>query len=118
MSHAFAREELDGSIKAYDVHEFWNAVKDMAPFELDINIPIGCINSFINKFTQDDWDRVIEADLSYPIIVNDISGILDGCHRSVKAMLLGHTSIKAVRLNDLPEPTKVWANWSDYDANS
>ena len=117
MSHTFAREELDGSIKAYDVSTFWEATRNLPSFELDLSIPISCINNFINVFTKDDWDRVITADLSYPIIVNDITGVIDGCHRCVKAMLLGYTSIQAIRLNDLPPPTKVWANWSDYDAN-
>ena len=118
MSHTFAREELDGSIRSYNVYVFWELTKDHKPFDIDLTTVIGCINNFINNFTQDDWDRVVVADLSYPIILNDITGVLDGCHRSVKAMLLGYTSIRAVRLNDLPEPTKVWDNWSDYDANS
>lgn len=118
MSHTFAREELDGTIKSYDVYMFWGLSKDLEIFDIDLIIPINCINNMINQYTNDDWQRVMEADLSYPIILNDVTGVLDGCHRCVKAMLLGHTSIRAVRLNNLPEPINVWSNWSDYDANS
>lgn len=117
ISVAVANEQLDGTIHEYSVQALWKAVKDKEVFDLDITLPIKCINNFINVFTSDDWYRVINADLSYPIIVNDIHGVLDGCHRSVKAMLLGHETICAVRLNDLPLPTKIYANWSDYDAN-
>ncbi len=117
MSHTFAREEIDGSIKSYNVYEFWELVKNHESFDIDLTIPIACISNMVNKYTPDDWQRVIEADLSYPIILNDITGVLDGCHRCVKAMLLGHATIRAVRLNDLPEPIKVWSSWEDYDAN-
>lgn len=117
MSHTFAREELDGTIKSYDVYKFWELSKDLEIFDIDLTIPISRINNMINQFNNDDWQRVKEADLSYPIILNDVTDVLDGCHRCVKAMLLGHTSIRAVRLNNLPEPINVWSNWSDYDAN-
>lgn len=117
MSHTFAREELDGSIHAYDVTHFWEAVKNLPVITMDITIPLSCINHMVNAYDAEDWYRVATADLSYPIIVNDINGVLDGCHRTMKAVLLGHTTVNVVRLNNLPPPIKVWSNWEDYDAN-
>ena len=31
--------------------------------------------------------------------------------------MLGMETIRAVRLNDLPEPNKVWANWDELKAS-
>ncbi|MFK8013339.1 MAG: hypothetical protein AB8B80_14965 [Marinicellaceae bacterium] len=50
------------------------------------------------------YKRVDEADLSFPIIINPTIGVLDGLHRVAKAHVLGHKTIKAVILNELPEP--------------
>lgn len=42
--------------------------------------------------------HVMEADLSYPIIVDEWGQPIDGRHRIAKALLEGHTTIKAVRV--------------------
>lgn len=117
ISKYVSNECEDGSIRQYVVSELWELTKDEPVFDIGIDIVIPMFNSFINDFTSDDWYRVINADLSYPIIVNDTYGILDGCHRTVKAMMLGMETIRAVRLNDLPEPNKVWANWDELKAS-
>jgi len=38
-----------------------------------------------------------ETDLRYPIILSKIGRIMDGMHRVMKALLLGHKAIKAVQ---------------------
>lgn len=53
--------------------------------------------------------RINEADLSHPIILAPQEGplkgcVLDGMHRIGKAMLAGHTSVRAVQLLAMPEP--------------
>lgn len=45
-----------------------------------------------------------ETDLSYPIIVDPDGRVMDGMHRVCKALIEGRTSVKAVRLEVLPEP--------------
>lgn len=50
------------------------------------------------------YQRVERADLTYPIIYSPQFGVLDGLHRIVKAHLKGFSSIKAVVLNELPNP--------------
>lgn len=112
--HVVSNEGEDGKIYSYHVPTLWNMVADHEILEIDIVDVIRCFNNFINQFNEDDWDRVIKADLTYPIIINDIYGILDGCHRTVKAMMLGQTTIMAKRLNDLPDPIKIWDSWQDY----
>ncbi len=50
------------------------------------------------------YKRVDNADLQYPVIIDDCGYICDGWHRVAKAILLGHTTIKAKRLIVMPEP--------------
>lgn len=47
---------------------------------------------------------IAETDLSYPIIVDPDGRVMDGMHRVCKALMEGRTSVKAVRLEVLPEP--------------
>jgi len=50
---------------------------------------------------------VNEADLDYPIILDEDGELLDGRHRLMKAMLLGVDTIRAVRFDTNPPPCKV-----------
>ena len=49
---------------------------------------------------------VLEADLSYPIILCSEGRIMDGMHRVGKALLEGRESIGAVRFATTPDPDK------------
>ncbi len=48
--------------------------------------------------------RVMDADLSYPVILSAEGWLMDGCHRLVKAKLLGQTTILTVQFQTTPEP--------------
>ena len=50
--------------------------------------------------------RVLEADLSYPIIVSAEGHVMDGCHRLARAGLEGR-KVKMVRFEVTPEPDRV-----------
>ncbi len=41
-----------------------------------------------------------ETDLTYPILLSKDGRVLDGMHRVVKALILGHKEIKAVRFEE------------------
>ena len=45
-----------------------------------------------------------EVDPSYPIIVGPNNRVMDGMHRVARALLEKRTTIRAVRLEELPEP--------------
>jgi hypothetical protein len=47
---------------------------------------------------------VNDADLSKPIILDEEGELMDGRHRIMKAMMLGHKSIKYVRFDENPTP--------------
>lgn len=50
---------------------------------------------------------VLDADLSYPIILDEDGEVMDGRHRIMKAILDGTGTIKAVRFEENPTPCKV-----------
>lgn len=50
---------------------------------------------------------VLDADLSYPIILDENGNIFDGRHRAALALLNGDETIKAVRFDKDPAPTFV-----------
>ena len=106
----------DQKIGTWLVPTFWELTKNqnvvIIPTSELIDIILGYVN---NDYDEDDWNRVELADLSYPIIVSDTYGILDGCHRVVKAYLLGHTEVVCVRLNTLPAPLYEWDSWEQLD---
>ncbi len=45
-----------------------------------------------------------EVDLSYPIILGSDGRVMDGMHRIARAILDGHSTIKAVQFAEEPEP--------------
>lgn len=50
---------------------------------------------------------VNNADLSYPIILDEDGDIMDGRHRIMKALINGDDTIKAVRFDVNPDPCKI-----------
>lgn len=49
---------------------------------------------------------VHDANLQYPIIMDEDGDIMDGRHRIMKAMLTGQHTIKAVRFDENPSPCR------------
>lgn len=52
-------------------------------------------------------NAVNASDLDCPIILDEDGELMDGRHRIMKAMLLGHETIKAVRFEENPPPCTV-----------
>jgi disulfide oxidoreductase YuzD len=52
-------------------------------------------------------EAILEADLSYPIILDEDGEILDGRHRVMKALIDREKTIKAVRFLENPSPCRV-----------
>ncbi len=48
--------------------------------------------------------RVLDADLSFPIIISSKGIVMDGMHRLVKAHIFGVPTVKAVRFSEMPPP--------------
>lgn len=50
---------------------------------------------------------ILNADLDFPIILDEDGEILDGRHRMMKAMLDGKSTIRFVRFDENPPPCKI-----------
>ena len=51
----------------------------------------------------DHYKRVMDADLKYPVILDQYGYICDGWHRVMKALIQNKKSIKAIRLLEMPD---------------
>jgi len=78
-----------------------------------MEIPINHLNIYqtYNKLTLREmvmhFKAVNDADLSYPIILDEDGELMDGRHRIMKTLLNGNETIKAVRFETNPPPCKV-----------
>ena len=48
--------------------------------------------------------RIINADMSHPVILNAAGSLMDGAHRLAKAWVLGYETVDVVRFEEDPEP--------------
>lgn len=79
--------------------------KKYEPFDL----PLAGIDLRRSAWEINDLDDFIyhakrcnDASLDHPIILDKYGTIADGCHRIVKAVVLGRNTIKAIRLETMP----------------
>ena len=80
------------------------------------DMPLICVD--LSNFTWSDkmdistfifhMKRIENTNLDYPIILDDRGYIADGWHRVCKAIIKGDTTIKAVRLETMPEPDEIY----------
>lgn len=48
--------------------------------------------------------RMLDADMSHPVILGPDGRVMDGMHRIARALLEGKPEVSAVRFPELPEP--------------
>jgi len=88
------------------------AAKEKAkPYKIRVRDVDFCVNGWrTNDVRLADYAyharRAMAVDLSIPIIVGPLGGIMDGYHRLMRALLDGEEYVLAVRLKELPEATK------------
>lgn len=94
----------------WDVGTLFEASKNLEPYDLQlsaIDLSVAFPNASTIAFFLYQMKRVLDADLSYPIIQAPDGWIIDGYHRIAKAIIDGDTTIKAVRLPVLPKPNRI-----------
>ena len=104
----------DGKRLLWCTQGLWKEAAQLIPFELEI--------ASVRELDQNCWfglrpptlrevlahfERIQKANLSYPIILNHDGSLMDGGHRLCKAVLAGHTKIRAVQFPFLPAPDEV-----------
>ena len=94
---------IDGVRLVWDVEDLWAKFESLDP--VDWKIP----DSFKEEWhwgqshPSEHLERCMNADLSYPILIWN-GDIIDGCHRTIKALAKGEKSIKAKSIKNLPPP--------------
>jgi len=89
------------------VARLWEAAKDLPVQEMSLSaLNIGALGQDIETVRElvGHMKNVLEADMSYPIILNDDGQVMDGRHRVARALLEGHDTIKFVRFGRTPTP--------------
>ena len=78
-----------------------------------MDIPLNHLNVF-NKYKDLTLREMVmhmkavnDADLDFPIILDEDGELMDGRHRIMKAMLNNVKTIKAVRFDENPTPCKI-----------
>lgn len=90
----------------YFVSDLVISSANLKPFELKVkdvflNYESPCKNS-LPSFIEE-MKKVMDADLSFPIILSPTNYILDGKHRIAKAIIEGKKTISAVRFETMPD---------------
>lgn len=93
------------------VKNLWKAASKLPVYEIPLialRTDIGLWDNMSFMEFLNHAKLVNEADLDYPIILDADGAIADGRHRLGKAIIEGHTTIKAQRLEFMPEPDFVY----------
>ena len=86
--------------KTYDVNAAIFLAESLPVKELelaDLNIDMHCMCKPTFRSFLEHMKSVLEADLSYPIILNQDGAVIDGRHRIARAIIEGRETIKAKR---------------------
>lgn len=91
--------------RLYEVQDLIKSAEGLEVFDLPlaaVNLNHAICQATLSSFLYH-TKRIEKADLSYPVIIDDSGYICDGWHRVAKAILSGHSTIKAKRLIVMPE---------------
>ena len=98
--------------KIYNVHECIAKSLDIPVVELEVdlmNIDYASPNGNSVRSFVEHMKSVMEADLSYPIVLNENGANIDGRHRLCKALYLGKSHIKSVRFESDNDASFEWS---------
>ena len=106
---------VDGALHIWHVPRLWELARDL---------PV--VEASVASFAELDWDcwfgadreptirrvarhcqRIVNADLSFPIILHADGSLMDGGHRLAKALMIGVSTIKAVQFVVTPPPNEI-----------
>ena len=115
--HTFGYERGDSMVE-WDVSSIWAAAENLPTVKIPISMVSDAVMEASKAWKKDDWDRVKEADLSYPPIVSSELTqfnidpykvvqsylIIDGYHRTMKAIKAGQKELEVKMISVMPPP--------------
>lgn len=94
---------IDDVRYAWDVQKLWLEFESLEPVDWKIPESFKEDWSWGQTHPSDHIERCLNADLSYPILVWE-DDIIDGSHRTIKALAQGQKTIRARVITELPPP--------------
>ena len=93
----------------------WEATKDLPVVDVEIESlkHLDAVCWFDDGFRAtlrnvvEHFVRMERVDLDYPILLDPNGQLFDGAHRVAKALANGQTTIKAVRMREVPPPDEI-----------
>jgi hypothetical protein len=114
-AHTFSAVKRDQRL-VWSVPRLWELAKDLPVREISLQ-------EFASYLDNDFWfnsgvapttrsvaahcRKIIDAKLSFPILLDQEGRLMDGMHRLAKAWLMGRTSVRAVQFTTTPPPDTV-----------
>ena len=91
--------------KCYRVADFFDISKDLPV----IDVPVSFMDiTLVMHYIEQEYESIKKADSSFPVLLyKDTMHLIDGRHRVVKALVEGRSTIKAIRIYDLPDPIQI-----------
>lgn len=106
----------NGEVHSWFVPNLWRLVEPLPIVKVLVFDIYQSVKRHIEEeYIEEDWLRVKHADLSYPIIINDVHGVVDGVHRIAKAYQLNKRFINAKDIKTMPKPDMVFKDEKAYD---
>jgi hypothetical protein len=93
----------------WNIPRLIHLASELPVFDLPLRHTV--LNYTFSKMTLREYTMhmraVMNADLKYPIILDEDGELIDGRHRLVKALFLDHSTIKAVRFDKNPSADSI-----------
>lgn len=103
-THTFSTSS-EGVEMVWEIEPLWDYTSELKSTQWEIPDTFKDAWYWGQEHPADHLQRCLEADLSYPILVWD-GVVIDGCHRIVKALAMGETTIEAKIIELMPPPDK------------
>lgn len=108
------RPRPDG-LRAWDVDRLIELARDLPVIDIplsdiaDLDRPYWYDHGYVPtvRSVAEHARLILDADLSFPIILSAGGGVMDGMHRVAKAVVEGRSRISARRFREDPEPDYV-----------
>ena len=94
---------IEGVRWAWGVERLWLEFESLEPVDWEIPQSFNKDWSWGQSHPSEHLERCLKADLSFPILVWD-NMIIDGTHRTIKALAQGQKTIKAKVIRNIPPP--------------
>ena len=106
LEHTFGYSNGESEV-IWDVKDIWKAAENVKIINIDIKHFNDLIDRVQLKYDDDDWERVKEANIDYPVIVGKLKKgytVIDGFHRLAKHRNLKHNLVPVKVLDRMPDP--------------